>query len=296
MQLVIEAECTTSSRRAMISPGQFLVAGRGMQAGMCVDEDRNLHEEHLAFVGVGSEFRVLASQTAGQIVVNGHPVSEAPLSNGDRIFAGSTLFRVTIRGRLGVPCEKPQRSPRWSIQERRCASGLFATTCRDISLPDLIRGVLPEPCHLIFDRQLHRGTAGLRGAQPLLPGTPENFGSVLLSPSRTADTIRLIELYWNSGTVIGVLSSLTRIRLLSKMRNLPASFSDAGLLSSQLESGPPVFASFLVSELLGILMATPAAPDWTLYSTGSVKSLLISGLETPTTVRRPAALSAGRQN
>lgn len=80
--------------------GQIAEVGRTEWADFCVPRDPELAESHFTLHCEASCCRIVANETAGELLLNGEPVATQVLHTGDRITAGSTTFSVTYDGML----------------------------------------------------------------------------------------------------------------------------------------------------------------------------------------------------
>ncbi len=258
-QLCVDALCGDIRRRTLVAQHQRVVVGRSEWSGLSMPHDPGLHDQHLALVGSGGEFRLVPNPVAGPVFLNDEVVQESVLADGDVIRVASTVLRISIRGEASPPT-------RVKIVERTCESGVIATTSDELPLGRLVSGLLPAPCHIVLERSVHRATSQFQSAVPVYETGHSDLGPVLLSPSDEVDTSAILLCEWQSGSVVALLTPRSQPSLLPVVRNLPASYSDASLLQSQLEYAPKVFAEFLVSSVDGILLRQKVIDQWVIYS------------------------------
>lgn len=83
-----------AGRQIELRPDESLEVGRGAPAQLAIAADRFMSRRHLTFTCEGGAWRVCDCNSRNGLFLNGEPIHEAPLCNGDRILAGSTTFWV----------------------------------------------------------------------------------------------------------------------------------------------------------------------------------------------------------
>lgn len=94
-----------------VIPGNCITVGRTERADFAITHDGHMSGVHFAVLNDGSQPRVRDENSTNGTRLNGAPVSDQELNDGDVIAAGRTEFRVTIKiDDLQTPKATPQSS------------------------------------------------------------------------------------------------------------------------------------------------------------------------------------------
>ncbi len=95
---VVEIEAAASDRRLRIHPGEHRNVGRTHWADFSIENDRGMADVHFVVKCDAGECVIRSFDSAHTTFLNGQPITEATLSDGDRITAGETTFTVRFVG------------------------------------------------------------------------------------------------------------------------------------------------------------------------------------------------------
>lgn len=106
MQVYLEVvDGPLSGRRMVIRPPSTLTVGRTENADFSIPDDQLMSTVHLQLECDQHSCRVHDLNSTNGTLVNGQPINQQSLTNGDRIAAGQTTFRIHIEG--AIPFAKP---------------------------------------------------------------------------------------------------------------------------------------------------------------------------------------------
>lgn len=89
--------------------------GRGANADFSFPDDLNMSTNHFLIEGRPTCGLLTDLKSTNGTCVNGEPVSEAIVGNGDEIFAGETTFAVSLSASKKTECRESARSPQPSF-------------------------------------------------------------------------------------------------------------------------------------------------------------------------------------
>ncbi|HET6882317.1 MAG TPA: DUF4123 domain-containing protein [Pirellulales bacterium] len=89
---------TRAGQRYAVAPGDTLRIGRTSKADVAVADDPTMSAVHYELRCSDDQATVLDLQSRNGLFVNGQPVGEAVLSDGDQLRAGRTFFGVALEG------------------------------------------------------------------------------------------------------------------------------------------------------------------------------------------------------
>ena len=138
-----------TSFRAWIRHDQILRVGRGDDGtDMRVRQDSKMSSAHFELYGQGADFYIRDLDSSNGTLLNGQPVQDTVVQNGDRVSAGDTEFSVIILGRTDNAC-----SGTGSVQE-----------------PD--RKSAPHPAPAVHREVRHQSTSSPVGKADPTPSLP----------------------------------------------------------------------------------------------------------------------------
>lgn len=94
-------------RQFTVRPGDVIVVGRTEWSDVSFESDQQMSARHFAVELNGQAIRLIDQRSTNGTQVNGEPVLEAPLQNGDQVIAGTTHFVVQIENDQAAPAESP---------------------------------------------------------------------------------------------------------------------------------------------------------------------------------------------
>lgn len=232
MRVVLEVkEGPDAGRRVVLRARQSLNVGRTERSDFVLSGDDLLSSRHFSVECDDSACQLRDLESTNGTLVNGQPVGQTRLRNGDEIQAGQTLLRVSIEGLpadgpwLDAPIAAPAITAsalRMPIlcRQRACGSGLM-----------LIESQQPEPtpavvahrwggvaaAYVLFDPRkiaLHEGQPA--PGEPLLAELPPEIAPRLLP---LAEAMSLVETNWGRDALAVLLSKADPAALADHLRS-----------------------------------------------------------------------------
>jgi hypothetical protein len=96
-----------ADKKAVVEPGRSLKVGRTDWADLAVPYDDKIRKIHFEIAWDGERCRVRRADGAGEMLLNGEPVTEGEVAHGDWIKAGQTVFGVFVEHRTPPPAVLP---------------------------------------------------------------------------------------------------------------------------------------------------------------------------------------------
>jgi len=109
-------------RRFDVVPGPDLVFGHSERVLGFIPHDTGLDQFHFSVRWEGHRVQLTALSTEFQTFVNGEPVREAVLKEGDRIHAGNTSFEVRDLVVGAVPALSEEETVVWSPEDEKAGA------------------------------------------------------------------------------------------------------------------------------------------------------------------------------
>jgi pSer/pThr/pTyr-binding forkhead associated (FHA) protein len=132
------------ARKAVIEPGSALRVGRTERADLVIPDDRTLSAVHCEISWDGAALRVVDRSIREGILVNGEPMKEAALRNGDWIRAGGTILSVYLEGATPPRSESGFRgdgSDSLSLEQAAALAALEAVSAPLFAVLDAARSL-----------------------------------------------------------------------------------------------------------------------------------------------------------
>jgi hypothetical protein len=143
MNLILEVTTGPDAPRSfVIEPGAEVQVGRAAPAQILLAGDRSISRRHFALMFDGKRCRIRDLGSSYGTTVNGLPVSESLLTDGDLIGAGITMLRVDIGHDLGGEAPLQDLWPTSRLEPVTPVAGGVGTQEQELHEPTLRDRVL----------------------------------------------------------------------------------------------------------------------------------------------------------
>ena len=157
MQLILEVTLGPDAPRSfVIEPGAEVYVGRRAPSQVLLPTDRSVSRLHFAVLFDGENWRI-RDQSSNGTTVNGLPIREALIKDGDVIAAGATVLRVVLNEELTTVALPPAANEVPPIELPATVFENLETQERDVRGPTIHDRVLDvlrsqkEPLFAILD-------------------------------------------------------------------------------------------------------------------------------------------------
>ena len=145
-RVVLEIQSGASrGQKIWLRPGQTITVGRTEQAEFALPDDGMLSGIHFSLECDPASCRLRDLDSANGTQLNGEPVIESVISDGDQVVAGQTTFIVHVATHPGPPAEPSTRLPSAAANTALAASATQSTRLSAIAPGPQIAIDSPRP-------------------------------------------------------------------------------------------------------------------------------------------------------
>ena len=317
MRVIIEVTGgPDKGRKQHLTANQVITVGRTDWADFAVSQDARMSGEHFSLQVDGDTCRLRDLESTNGTQVNGRPVKQADLKDGDEIVAGDTHFAIRIgavsgvtltnepRPFIPVPVKRPEEdhaTPEIVVTVN--ADALYQAQCGIALLPprellDRVQRLYPVYMIVDFGRLGIPRPAELLDPQALFNWLPESAAAlspVIIDVQSWPGALELIESGWGSDAVICLGSQRPPQELVDHLRSCARMRRDSVLgycwpsvLSALLMNCAHEMVKRLMDGIDLVLAENPDDPaQWQVFSFTNLQ-MIFDNMGLPTVADTPS--------
>lgn len=302
-----------AGRKAWLRAGQVLKIGRTERADFVVPYDKGMSSLHFTLECALGSCKIRDDQSANGTQVNGQPISEAMLHQGDVVQAGTSKFQITLEGASALagdvdgqppaaakihptPPPPSKQPPRYKVVPG-FSKLLTLTGDAEAPSPVQIAHLLTKIAPLYMSCDFHftalEKPPELKEPEYLFdwlpPDARPDASPVVLDKNDPAELYQVLEANWGKGGVVCYYSSRDKQAVLSHLRgvlqgrkkpdggvarNSMSGVCWPGVLRPVLENAMPGSQDFFLSHFELLFMEGEEPNQWVLFAQPSLEAKL----------------------
>lgn len=294
MRVILQAESGgRAGHRIWLGANQRVFVGATEWAEFAVPGDPQLGDVQFVMESDYHRCRIRNLHKSRELLVNGKPISEQTLVDGDIVVAGNTQFSVGIQETPEIAARQAAirgtgdttfGAPQFSYRVERCQSGLMRYSGRDGAPTPLEVARLLAGQHSFY-LLVHAIKAGLRDGPEMenvvdlfhrerIPLSARQENSVLVfSPHDAADRFGLLEQHWNKCAVVGVFTSREYSDVIETLFGANLWLCPPDLICDHLACGAPYHVQQLLEGIKAVLLETDEPGGWSVFASPEIAPL-----------------------
>lgn len=291
MRVILQAESGgRTGHRIWLGANQRVFVGATEWAEFTVPGDPQLGDVQFVMESDYHRCRIRNLHCSRALLVNGKPISEQTLVDGDIVIAGNTQFSVGIQENNEIAARQAAMrgsgdttfgAPQFSYQVERCQSGLLRYSGRTGAPTPVEVARLLAGQHSFY-LLVHAIKVGLQDDPQIkdvvdlfhrerIPAVARKDNSVLVfSPHDAADRFSLLAQNWNKGAVAAVFSPREYAGVLETLLRANLWLCPPDLICDHLSCGAPYHVQQLLEGIKAVLVETDEPGGWAVYASPEI--------------------------